>query len=168
MNPVRAHGILVDTQRGNKKLYRTVVESLAPGIGKRVPVIMELPKLERHAAFTQLLSQAMAEQLSFNILSQWLVQEHVPMLCAWLDALGIEHDAKGCANTFPECPPEAKLKAGLDALLKDNDPEVVSIYLITFNEIDEVQWEALTKLLEEDPRLQLESDASASEESSNG
>lgn len=155
MNPVRAHGILVDTQRGNKKLYRKVVDSLAPGIGKRVPVVMEMPKLERHAAFAQLLAQPAAEQLSFNILSQWLVQEHAPMLCAWLDALDIAHDENGCANTFPASPPGDKLQRAVEKLCADFDEDLVTIYLTTFHEIDDVQWEPLEKILAEDERLSI-------------
>lgn len=155
MNPVRAHAILTDTQRGNKRMYRSVVESLAPGIGRRVPVIMEMPKLERHAAFAQLLAQPMAEDLGFNVLSQWLVQEHAPMLCDWLDALGIGHDEKGCAKSFPDCPPAEKIRAAADALLAKYEPELVTVYLTAFNEIDEVGWEPLAKLLAEDARLQL-------------
>lgn len=156
MSPLLAHEILLSTQKGNKKLYRTAVEIMAPAIGRRVPKVLEMPKVERHAVFTQLLSQPQSDALSFNLLSQWFVRDHVELLCAWLDALGIAHDDQGCADTFPAAPDKAALEKALNAVLKAYDPTLVKVYLTTFNDIDDVDWKPLTELLESDARLQLE------------
>jgi hypothetical protein len=76
------------------------------------------------------------------------------MLCAWLDALGIEHGDNGCADSFPPQPDAAKLKKGVDLLLKQFEPQIVGVYLRTFNQIDETRWPALDEILAGDPRLQ--------------
>jgi len=102
------------------------------------------------------------EVLSFNILSTWLIEDQRLMLCAWLDSLGIEHGANGCADTFPPQPDAALLKKGVDTLLKQFDPTIVSIYLRCFNQIDETQWPALDEVLSADPRLLLQAPGSAS------
>jgi hypothetical protein len=153
--PKLANDILLSVQKTNKKLYRTAVEVMAPRMGVRVPILIEMPKAGRHATWIQILGRPEMEVLSFNLLSTWLIETQRPMLCAWLDALGIEHAENGCADVFPPQPEAAKLKKGVDLLLGQFDPAVVTIYLHSFNQIDETRWPDLDKILREDPRLQL-------------
>ena len=152
--PQLANDILLAVQKANKKLYRTAVEVMAPRMGIRVPTLIEMPKARRHAAWIQILARPEMEVLSFNILSTWLIEAQRPMLCAWLDALGIEHGDNGCADSFPPQPDAAALKKGVDILLKQFDPRIVGVYLRTFNQIDETQWAALDEILRDEPRLQ--------------
>ena len=156
-----ANEILVSVQKSNKKLYRTAVEVMAPRMGIRVPILIEMPKAQRHATWAHILGRPEMEVLSFNILSTWLIETQTPMLCAWLDSLGIEHAENGCADTFPPQPDAAKLKKGVDGLLAKFDPIIVGIYLRSFNQIDETHWTALDEILQKDPRLQLKAPAVA-------
>jgi len=114
-------------QKGNKKLYRTAVEVMAPRMGIRVPTLLEMPKAQRHATWIQILARPEMEVLSFNILSTWLIESQRPMLCAWLDALGIKHGDNGCADSFPPQPDAAALKKGVDLLLKQFDSRIVGV-----------------------------------------
>ena len=157
-----ANDILLAVQKGNKKLYRTAVEVMAPRMGVRVPILIEMPKTQRHATWIQILGRPEMEVLSFNLLSTWLIETQRPMLCAWLDALGIAHGANGCADQFPPEPDTALLKKGVDVLLKDFDSRIVGVYLRCFNAIDETQWPALDELTRSDPRLELKAEAVAS------
>jgi len=152
--PQLANDILLAVQKGNKKLYRTAVEVMAPRMGIRVPTLLELPKAQRHATWIQILARPEMEVLSFNILSTWLIETQRPMLCAWLDALGIEHGENGCADTFPPQPDATVIKKGVDILLKQFDPVIVGVYLRSFNQIDETKWPDLDEILRDDPRLQ--------------
>jgi hypothetical protein len=152
--PQLANDILLAVQKGNKKLYRTAVEVMAPRMGIRVPTLLEMPKAQRHATWIQILARPEMEVLSFNILSAWLIESQRPMLCAWLDALGIEHGENGCADNFPPQPDAAAIKKGVNLLLGKFDSQIVSVYLRTFNQIDETQWPALEEILRNDPRLQ--------------
>jgi hypothetical protein len=152
--PQLANDILLAVQKGNKKLYRTAVEVMAPRMGIRVPTLLEMPKAQRHATWIQILARPEMEVLSFNILSAWLIDAQRPMLCAWLDALGIEHGDNGCADNFPPQPDAALIKKGVDLLLAQFDPQIVGVYLRTFNQIDETQWAALDEILRNEPRLQ--------------
>ena len=153
--PSFANEILVGVQKTNKKLYRTAVEVMAPRMGVRVPIVIEMPKAERHAIWVRILSRPEMEVLSFNLFSAWLIETQRPLLCAWLDALGIEHAENGCADTFPPQPDAVALKKGVDLLLGKFDPVMVTVYLRCFNQIDETQWPHLDKILRDDPRLQL-------------
>lgn len=155
ISPVLANDILLHTQKSNKKLYRTTVEIMAPHFGVRPPKVLELPKVERHATFVELLGKPQLEALSFNILSTWLVDNHTAMLNMWLDSLGIAHDERGCANAFPVVPEKAALKKAVDGLLAKFDPTLVTVYLNAFYEIDEVHWPALKEILEQDARLKI-------------
>jgi hypothetical protein len=154
MPPTLAHEILCSVQKSNKKLYRTAVEVMAPRMGIRIPTLLDTPKAERHATWAQILSRPEMEVLSFNLLSTWLVDSQRPMLCAWLDSLGIEHGENGCADNFPPEPPADRLRAGVDSLLAKFDPQLVSIYLRAFNQIDETHWPALDEIIRTEPRLQ--------------
>ena len=156
-----ANEILLSVQKSNKKLYRTALEVMAPRMGVRVPILIEMPKTQRHATWIQILGRPEMEVLSFNIVSTWLIDTQTPMLCAWLDALGIAHGDNGCADAFPEQPDAALLKKGVDTLLAKFDPTVVSIYLRAFNCIDETHWPALDDLLTTDPRLVLRREVAA-------
>jgi hypothetical protein len=160
--PQLANDILLAVQKGNKKLYRTAVEVMAPRMGIRVPTLLEMPKSQRHATWIQILARPEMEVLSFNLLSAWLIEAQRPMLCAWLDALGIEHGENGCADSFPPQPDAALLKKGVDVLLEKFDPQIVGVYLRTFNQIDETQWPALDEILATDTRLQAKPEIVAS------
>ena len=162
LSPQLANDILLSVQKGNKKLYRTAVEVMAPRMGIRVPTLLEMPKAQRHATWIQILARPEMEVLSFNILSTWLIETQRPMLCAWLDALGIEHGENGCADNFPPQPDAALVKKSVELLLKQFDSRIVGVYLRTFNQIDETQWAALDEILSSEPRLQLKPEAVAS------
>ncbi|MCE0482850.1 MAG: hypothetical protein LV479_01275 [Methylacidiphilales bacterium] len=149
-----ANDILLATQKTNKKLYRTALEVMAPRMGVRVPILIEMPKAKRHAVWIEILARPEMEILSFNILSSWLIETQRPMLCAWLDSLGIEHAENGCADNFPPQPDTAALKKGVDILLSQFDPTIVNLYLRCFNQIDETHWPALDDILQSDSRLQ--------------
>ncbi len=148
-----AHQIFLTAQATQKKLYKSAVDSLAKHMGLRPNRVLELPKVERHAAWQRLLGYPQLEPLSFNFLCHWLIDTQTELLVAWLDALGIPHDGQGVVETFPPAPSPAALKKALDAVLAKFDPKTVSIYLRTFNEIDGVGWPELDNLIETDPRL---------------
>jgi hypothetical protein len=153
--PSLANDILLSIQKTNKKLYRTAVEVMAPRMGVRVPILLEMPKAQRHATWVQLLGRPELEVLGFNIFTTWLIETQAPLLSAWLDSLGIAHDSKGCADEFPPEPKPAQLQKSVDALLKNFNPQLVAVYLRCFNQIDETRWPALDEIIRTDARLQL-------------
>jgi hypothetical protein len=157
-----ANEILLSVQKTNKKLYKTAVEVMAPRMGVRVPILIEMPKTQRHATWIHILGRPEMEVLSFNLLSTWLIETQREMLCAWLDALSIAHGENGCADDFPPEPDAALLKKGVDVLLEKFDPTIVAIYLRTFNCIDETHWPALDEILALDKRLEIKREAVAS------
>src|SRR5471030_2470304 len=61
-----ANEILLSVQKSNKKLYRTALEVMAPRMGVRVPILIEMPKTQRHAVWIQILARPEMEVLSFR------------------------------------------------------------------------------------------------------
>ena len=76
------------------------------------------------------------------------------MLADFLDALGVQHE-NGVVEEFPEQVDEAKLNDAVEKLLARYPGEKVIVYLNSFNAMNDASWDALTKKLKEDSRLQL-------------
>jgi hypothetical protein len=90
-----------------------------------------------------------------QLLQLWLLKAKVPMLTAFLDAAEIKHDGKGQVDDLPDELDAAKVKAGVDAMLKDNTPAEVAIYLNLFQKQKPGGWPAITKELEKRDELKL-------------
>jgi hypothetical protein len=56
---------------------------------------------------------------------------------------------------LPATMDDAKLRTAVDTVLAKYPPEVVTVYLNAFNEMNEVEWPNLKTMLESDKRLQL-------------
>ena len=89
-----------------------------------------------------------------GLLRGWLLKKHTALLTDFLDALGLPHKS-GVVDDLPETMDDAKLRPAVDAVLAKHPPEVVSVYLHAFSEMNETRWPNLTALLESDSRLQL-------------
>jgi hypothetical protein len=79
-----------------------------------------------------------------------------PMLAAFCDAMGIEHDGKGAVSgDLPKEMAAEKLASAVDGLLEQFDARIVTIYLECFNRQMAGGWPALTEKLSADDRLKL-------------
>jgi hypothetical protein len=91
-----------------------------------------------------------------QILQLWLLKAKTPMLTAFLDAAGIKHDGNAQVDDLPEDLDAKKVKAGVDAMLKDHPGEQVAIYLQLFQRQKEGGWPALTAEMAKRDELKLE------------
>jgi hypothetical protein len=94
------------------------------------------------------------EDVAGNLLRGWLLKRHVGILCDVLDALGIAHK-EGVVDDLPDSVDDAKLKAAVETLLAKHPHEIVAVYLLTFNHMNQTRWAHLDVLMQGDPRLQL-------------
>lgn len=155
IGPAKAHEILASVQKSNKKLYTTAVEVLAPRLKLRPVKILEMPKAERHAAWTAFLAHPQYDPLTQNLVAEWLAQHQAGLMADWLDALGAPHNGRGVVQDYPPCPPSAVLTDALDAVLAAHAAEDVLVYLSAFNAAPETRWPELDAMLATDPRLPL-------------
>lgn len=141
------HEILETAYSGNKKLYRLLLEDMAKNLRRRVVALQMMPRKERHLLFRPLLAQPQLHVIAQNLLMFWLSERQTPMLCQFLGALGIAHDEKGCAETFPETVEPAKLTEAVQRLYTDFPEETVSLYLTTFDVLSGKSWPELPPLI---------------------
>ncbi len=146
-------GYLQTEQRG---AFRAAVDNLAVARKLR-PVFMQKKSKEQQAAW--LLDQIklkMNDGLAEQVLQIWLLKGKPAMLITFLDAVGIKHDGKGEVEDLPETIEEKKAKAGIDALLKDNPPAHVAMYLHLFQMQKEGGWTGLTEAMKDVPEIQMQ------------
>jgi hypothetical protein len=154
MSPSLALEILLYAYESDKPLYRAMLGGVAEARKVRVVFLERQPRVERHALMLATLSRPALEQLTANLIRAWLLKKYNAMLVAFLDALAIPHK-EGVVEDLPATIEEAKLRAGIDALLEKFPREVVAVYLHAFSDMNEVDWPPLKAMLEADPRLQL-------------
>lgn len=154
MSPALAQEILTYAHESDKPLYRTTLAAVAEARKLRPVFLERQPRTQQHQAMLTTLAKPALEAITANLLRTWLLKKYKSMLMDFLDALGIEHK-EGVVEDLPKTMDDAKLTAAIDTLLSKYPPEVVSVYLNAFNEMNEVEWANLNKMLEGDKRLQL-------------
>ena len=154
MSPDLTGRILEHFHANERAGYRAAIEQLAPLQKLRPVFVLRRPKSEQFTWVRNALSRKGSDLLAANLLQVWLVGTQTPLLCAFLDALGIAHDERGMIEQLPPAPTDDALRAAIDGLLAAYDPEVVAVYLQAFVATDDTPWPNLVSLLETDPRLQ--------------
>ncbi|MDQ3622071.1 MAG: hypothetical protein M3463_06225 [Verrucomicrobiota bacterium] len=155
MSPAVAAQLFAFLIEKEKPLYKATLESLAQQRKLRPVFVERKPREERHAWLHENLGRKASKGVAAHLLQIWLVGAHRKLLCDFLDALGIAHEENGTVETLPPAPSREALVAAIDGLLASHDPEIVAVYLHTFQALDEKGWPALEELLGEDERLKL-------------
>jgi len=161
MSPGAGAALLAEIFENEKPLYKNLVESLAKQRKLRPVFIERKPRPERFAWIKEALGRRQNEPLAANLLQIWLVSRHSPMLCDFMDSLGIKHDANGTVEQIPPQPEKPALDAAVAALLGKYDPGIVAIYLHAFQALDQNGWPLLNDIIAADPRLHLGAPAAA-------
>lgn len=142
-------------QRETREAFRTAL--LQVGAQRKLrPQYFQSKTREQQALWLlgQLESKAF-NAIAEQILQLWLLKAKVPMLTAFLDAAGIKHDGNGQVDELPEeLGPEAVAK-GIEAMLQDNAPEAVAVYLHVFQSQRPGGWPAIAEALEQREDLKL-------------
>ncbi|MDQ2919827.1 MAG: hypothetical protein M3R10_08135 [Verrucomicrobiota bacterium] len=154
MSPATAAEIFNFLQREEKPVYKATIQGLANQRNLRSVFVERKPPNERHPWMQAALGRPLSDALATHLLQAWLLGANKPMLCDFLDALEIPHEADGTVENLPASPAKEKLQAAIDHLLGKYPAETVAIYLHAFRQMDsEVQWTPLNEILAEDSRL---------------
>lgn len=154
MSPALADDILSFAKESDKATYKATMNGVATALRVRLVYLERQPRPQRHASMVHVLSKPGLDAVAGGLLRAWLVQKHKQMLIDFLNVLGIANN-EGVVDDLPATVDDTKLKAAVDALLSKYPPEVVSVYLNAFNEMNEANWPNLKAMLESDSRLQL-------------
>lgn len=119
--------------------------AIASARKSRIQSIREAPKAKRASYLAGMV--VLPEGVAAALLYAYHMAYKVPMMCRFLDLLGIEHE-EGRITTEFEPPGEEKLAAGVDSLLAERDRKEVGIYLQTLVHQDPDTWGGLRKVIE--------------------
>ncbi len=161
LSPTLAEQTLTYLNTAEKPTYKVAIQTLAAQRKLRPVFVERKPRAERHAWMQAALARPANEQIAANLLQMWLMGAQSPVLCDFLDALGIEHDEHGGIENLPAAPDAEKLRTAVDAILAKHPAEVVAVYLQSFQTMDIAGWPALGEILEKDERLHLPNAAPA-------
>jgi hypothetical protein len=140
----------------DRNVYKSAVATLAQSRKLRLVFIQKKPLAEQYEWILKTLRSKPANTIGEHLLQAWFMAGNQPMLAAFCDAMGIEHDGKGSVTgDLPKELDAAKLDAAVDGLLAAYDPKLVTLYLRVFNLQTPGGWESLGAKLEGDPRLVL-------------
>jgi hypothetical protein len=156
MSPVLAVEVLTYLQREQIPVYKTVVQGLAQQRHLRPAFVERKPPQERYAWLHAALGRKLSDTLAAHLLQTWLLGAHKPLLCDFLDSLGISHDEDGTVEELPESPATEKLREVITELLTKYPVETVAVYLHAFHDMDSTaSWPPLGEVLADDDRLRL-------------
>ncbi|MDB6124596.1 MAG: hypothetical protein JWQ71_3589 [Pedosphaera sp.] len=154
MSPSLAADILSYTYEADKPLYRATLGAVAEARKVRPVFLERQPRAQRHTTMLSALTKPSMEMIAGNMIRSWLVKKQNAVLVEFLNALEIPHK-EGVVDDLPPAMDDAKLRAAVEGLLAKHPHEVVAVYLLAFNEMNEANWPNLKALLETDSRLQL-------------
>ena len=164
MTPRVASQIFAFLFEKEKPLYKATLETLAKKRNLRPVFVERKPRDARFAWLKDSLSRPLNDGVASHLLQVWLIGTQGPLLCDFLDALGIAHDENGTVEQLPPAPAKEQLAGAIDTVLSKHDAAVVAVYLHTFQALhEEGGWSTLGELLEADARLKLGANASKSE-----
>jgi hypothetical protein len=156
MSPELGSEILSYLQKEQTPVFKSVVQGVATQRNLRPVFIERKPPDERYAWIKTALARKANETLAAHLLQTWLLGAQTPMLCEFLDSLGIKHDKDGTVEQLPDSPPKEELRPAIDQLLTKYPAEIVAVYLQAFHDMDStISWPPLGEALEEDERLRL-------------
>ena len=156
MSPDLAVEIFRYLQDERTAVFKNVVSGLAAQRNLRTIFVERKPPLERYAWIKAALSRKTGDTLAAHLLQAWLLGAQKPLLCNFLDSLGIGHDEDGTVEELPESPTKEKLRAAIAGLLTKYPAETVAVYLHAFHDMDSaVSWPPLGEVLVEDEYLKL-------------
>lgn len=153
MSPALSNQILEDTYAGERELYKATLTAVATARKVRPLFLERQPRTERHTTMVAALGKPAQELIAANLIRGWLLKKQNPLLCDFLDALGITHK-QGAVDDLPETMDDAKLTAAVDQLLAKHPKENAIVYLHAFNGMNDQAWKNLNDMLQNDPRLQ--------------
>jgi hypothetical protein len=153
MSPSLAADILNFAFAEDKPTYKATLAAVAEARRVRPVFLLQQPRARRDPLILNTLTRPSLDAAAATLIRSWLLKKHKAMLADFLDALGIPHQ-DGVVETLPEKVEDEKLQKAVETLLSKYPAEVVTVYLHAFNEMNEVSWENLTRLLNEDARLQ--------------
>ena len=155
LSPELQKEIMSYLHKETKEAFRTSLFQVGAQRKLRPQYFQRKTPAEREAWLLGSLKLKMYDGVTEQMLQLWLLKAKEKMIVAFLDAAGIKHDGKGQVDDLPETLDAKQVKAGIDAMLTDNPPEHVALYLHIFQLQRKDGWPAVADALEKKEELRL-------------
>ncbi|MGE9271472.1 MAG: hypothetical protein ACQKBU_11770, partial [Verrucomicrobiales bacterium] len=143
-------------RENDRNVYRSALTSLAQSRKLRLVFLQKKPVAEQYAWILKTLKSRQSDTIGEHLIQAWLMAGNQEMLAKFCDELEIEHDGNGAVTgELPEEISAEGLDGAVDALIKDFDSKLVTLYLMVFNQQKAGGWASVTEKLETDERLGL-------------
>jgi hypothetical protein len=153
--PEQTLQIVTWTQKDTREAFQTALYQIGAQRKLRPQYFQGKSRQEQAKWLADYLTWKNFDGVAEQILQLWLLKAKVSMLTAFLDTVGIKHDGKGQVDDLPDELDAEKVNEGVDAMLKDNSPAEVAIYLQLFQKQKAGGWPAITEALEKRKELKL-------------
>jgi hypothetical protein len=122
------------------------IATIAQRIKFRVKSVVTMPDEKKARQLASM--PAVSEVIAARLLVAYHLAHQRPMMAAFLDALGVQHDEGLIADEEMKAPDEAALKAAVTTLAAAYPSADVALYLTTLTWQDPETWSALATLPE--------------------
>jgi len=140
----------------DRDVYKSAVGTLASNRNLRPVFIQKKPLKDQYAWIHKTLKIKTSNAIGEHLLQAYLMSGQQPMLAAFCDGIGIEHDGNGTVSgELPDNIDSDKLNKTLDDMVEKFDPKIITLYLHCFNLQKDGGWDPITSKLESDERLSL-------------
>ncbi len=156
ISPEQRLAIVSWTQKESKEAFRTALFQVGAQRKLRPQYFQTKNREQQVEWLSENMKNKLYDGVTEQILQLWLLRGKTAMLTTFLDAAEIKHDGQGQVDDLPDELDAKQVKAGVDAILKDNSPVEVAIYLQLFQRQKEGGWPAIAKELEKREELKLE------------
>jgi len=147
------HQVFESLFASDKPTYKACVQVTAQRRRLRSVFLEKKSRPERHAWMQNVLAMPANDDAATEILQNWLLGLHRPMIIEFLDACALKHE-NAILEDIPAQPPPDVLRNAVDTLLSQYPGPESKIYLQIFQPVGAEAWPDLDQLLASDPRLQ--------------
>lgn len=147
-----AHQIFESLYAGDKPTYKACVNLAAQRRRLRAAFLEKKARPERHVWMRDVFAMRVNDDAATEILQNWLLGLHRPMIIEFLDACGLAHN-DAILEDIPAQPSTAVLTAAIEVLIEKYPPPAPKIYLQLFQPSGAETWPDLDIVLAGDPRL---------------
>ena len=123
-------------------VYTQAVGAACAALKARPQFLMKQPREKRAHLVRQALSKVATNPVAEEVLAAYFLEVRNPLLCEWLDTLGLEHE-EGVLNDDPPCPSDADIEKALATFRKDEDAEDRELLLRAFAAQSLIEWPSL-------------------------
>jgi uncharacterized protein (DUF58 family) len=115
------------------------------------PQFLRRQPIEKRAEWVRrALCRPSAAAAAEQILAEYFLSAHRPLLVELLDGLGVQHEEGELQELSPPCPEPSKLRQGVQRFRKGEEPELRELLLRAFAAQSAISWPPLEEMLEEE------------------